>query len=109
LVSAAWIEESVRVQVPATMPLAHPESGLDGRGTYGYHWWANGVLASGERKWPDAPPGTYSRSGYNNNDLFVIPERNMVVVRLGLDQEEFMITDGIYSRFLGMIGAAVTD
>ena len=109
LASTAWIDESVKVQVPVDTPLGHPESGIDGRGTYGYNWWANGVLASGHRKWPDAPIGTYSRSGYNNNELFVVPEWNMVIVRLGLDQSEFAITDETYSRFLGMIGDALPN
>ena len=109
LISANWVDESVKVQVPAGTPLGHPESGIDGRGTYGYNWWANGILASGKRKWPEAPEGSFSRSGYNNNDLFVIPEWDMVIVRLGLDQSEFAITDEIHSRFLGMIGEALLD
>ncbi|MCP5118455.1 MAG: serine hydrolase [bacterium] len=109
LIGAAWVDESVKVQAPADMPLGHPESGIDGRGTYGYNWWANGILASGKRKWPDAPAGTFSRSGHNNNDLFVIPEWGMVIVRLGLDQDEFAVTDETYSTFLGKIGQALLD
>ena len=107
LISAEWIEESVKPQVPASMPLGHPESGIDGRGVYGYNWWANGIKADGKRKWPDAPAGTYSRGGYNNNDLLVVPEWNMVIVRLGLDEDEFKITDDIYSTFLSKIGEAI--
>ena len=44
---------------------------------------------------------------YNNNDLFVIPEWNMVVVRLGLDQRDRAIGDKVYSTFLGKIGETI--
>ena len=73
------------------------------------HWWPNGTTPEGKRRWPDAPRGTYSRSGHNNNDLFVIPAWNMVVVRLGLDQREDEITSGEYNVFLKMVGAAILD
>ena len=49
------------------------------------------------------PDCTFSASGYNNNDLFVIPDWNMVVVRLGLDQNDSEITDEVYSKFLSLI------
>lgn len=106
LISAAWVDAGTCPHVPASLPL-HGLSGADGRGTYGYNWWANGIKADGKRKWPDAPAGTYSASGYNNNDMFVIPEWNMVVVRLGLDQGRLRITDKIYSTFLRKIGEAI--
>ena len=92
----------------ATRPLAE-NSGADGRGVYGFNWWANAVGPDGKRKWPGTPPGTYAASGYNNNDMFVIPEWNMVVVRLGLDQSQFKITDTIYGTFLNRIGQAISD
>jgi len=106
LISAAWIDAASSVHVPVSMPVERP-SGADGRGVYGYNWWINGVRANGERKWPDAPLGTYSASGYNNNDMFVIPEWNMVIVRLGLDQSEARINDRIYSTFLERVGQAI--
>jgi CubicO group peptidase (beta-lactamase class C family) len=106
LISASWVDAANTVQVPASMPLEEL-SGADGRGVYGYNWWVNGIKADGKRKWPDAPLGTYSASGYNNNDMFVIPEWNMVIVRLGLDQSELPITDKIYNTFLSKIGQSV--
>lgn len=108
LISGAWVEQATRVQVPASLPLEHL-SGADGRGVYGYNWWVNSIKHDGKRKWPGAPPGTYSASGYNNNDMFVIPEWNMVIVRLGLDQTEFNITDMIYGTFIQKLGQAITD
>jgi CubicO group peptidase (beta-lactamase class C family) len=108
LISEAWITEATKSQVSASTLLAH-HSGADGRGVYGYNWWTNGIKPDGKRKWPGAPPGTYSASGYNNNDMFVIPEWNMVIVRLGLDQNEFIITDDIYSNFLQKISRSVSN
>jgi CubicO group peptidase (beta-lactamase class C family) len=109
LVPADWVREATRVQVPASIPNALPSSSRKGAGVYGYHWWPNGVKPDGRRKWPDAPVRTYARSGYNNDDLFVIPPWNMVIVRLGLDQREDEITAGEYNEFLRRVGEAILD
>ncbi len=107
LISASWVEEATKPHVPPTRMLAE-RSGADGRGVYGYNWWANGIQPGGNRKWPDAPDTTYSASGYNNNDLFIIPPWNMVIVRLGLDQSsDGAITDSTYNTFLKMVGQAI--
>lgn len=109
LINADWVDEATRVQVPATIPNGHPTSTRRGSGVYGYHWFANGTTPEGNRRWPHAPLSTYSRSGYNNNDLFVIPPWNMVVVRLGLDQRESEITALEYDTFLKMLGEAILN
>ena len=106
LISAAWVDAATRAHVPASMPLEEL-SGADGRGMYGYNWWANGIKADGKRKWPDAPVGTYAASGYNNNDMFVNGEWNMVIVRLGLDQRDVKINDATYNTFLKKVGEAI--
>lgn len=85
LVPKDWVAEATRVQVPATIPWAHPESGIDGRGVYGFNWWRNGVKPGGARQFPGAPEGMFWAAGHNNNRCFVIPEWDMVIVRLGLD------------------------
>ena len=107
LLSAAWVEAATSPQVPAGMPLKG--AAIDGRGVYGYNWWANGAGPDGRRKWPGASPGTFAASGFNNNDMFVIPEWGMVAVRLGLDQEDREITDAAYGEFLKKLGEAVRD
>jgi CubicO group peptidase (beta-lactamase class C family) len=107
LIDPAWVDEATRVQVPASIPSGH--SGTDhreGSGVYGYHWWPNGIKPDGERKWPDAPEGTYARSGYKNNHCFVIPEWAMVVVWLGLDRTH-KITDREWNEFLKRTGRAI--
>jgi CubicO group peptidase (beta-lactamase class C family) len=106
LIDARWVKTATKPHVAASIEL-HPLSGADGRGTYGFNWWANGVKANGKRKWPGAPAGVYAASGYNNNDMFVIGEWNMVVVRLGLDQGSRKITDETYSTFISKIGQSV--
>jgi CubicO group peptidase (beta-lactamase class C family) len=106
LISASWVDVATKSHVPASMPLERL-SGADGRGVYGYNWWANGIKPDGRRRWPGAPHGAYAASGYNNNDMFVIPEWNMVIVRLGLDQRDSKITAAVYSTFLEKVGEAI--
>jgi len=104
LLSAQWISEATRVQVPASMPWAHPESDIDGRGVYGFNWWRNGVKPDGTRQFPGAPEGMFWASGHNNNKCFVIPEWDMVIVRLGLDGQ---VKDEVWNGFLAKVGEAL--
>ena len=112
LLSAEWVDAATTVQVPPSIPNAHPTS-TQGSGTYGFLWWPNGTRRDGTCRWPDAPQGTYACCGYNNNDMFVLPAWNMVIVRLGLDQGErhggFSITDATYNEFIKRIGNAILD
>lgn len=111
LISAAWVDEATKTQVPASTPMGSVSlSPIYGPGAYGYNWWTNGVKADGKRKWPGAPATTYAASGYNNNDMFVIPDWGMVIVRLGLDEGSgFKIPDSTYSTFLQKVGASISS
>jgi CubicO group peptidase (beta-lactamase class C family) len=109
LISAAWIDAATSVQVPAETPLGHPESNIDGRGVYGFNWWTNGVRPDGERLWPAAPTSAFAALGHNNNKLCVIPDWNMVIVRLGLDQNDVKISDAVWSEFVRLLDASRTD
>ena len=108
LLNASWVDAATKAQVPSSMPLGHSSS-ADGRGVYGFNWWVNGIKTDGNRKWPGAPAGAYAACGYNNNDMFVIPQWNMVIVRLGLDQKDCIIADEIYGKFLSRVGRAIKD
>ncbi|MGI6454028.1 MAG: serine hydrolase domain-containing protein [bacterium] len=108
LIGKQWVEQAKSTHVPGTMPLGHEQSGIDGRGVYGFNWWTNGIKPDGDRNWKDAPAGTYSASGFNNNDLFIIPEWDMVIVRLGLDQGDHAISDEEYNEFLKLIAESLT-
>jgi CubicO group peptidase (beta-lactamase class C family) len=104
LVPESWVAEATRVHVPPTMPWAQPESDIDGRGVYGFNWWRNGLKPDGTRKFPAAPGGTYWASGHNNNKCFVIPEWDMVIVRLGLDGKA---NDEVWNDFLAKVGGSL--
>jgi CubicO group peptidase (beta-lactamase class C family) len=46
------------------------------------------------RKFPDAPKDLYSASGYQGQKVFIIPSKDMVIVRLGLtDESQFDINE----------------
>ncbi|GAB5405686.1 MAG: serine hydrolase [Aureliella sp.] len=82
IVPAKWIDQATRTQVPADLPVGDTDrANVLGPGAYGYNWWTNG----GKNAMPDAPPRTYYASGLNHNLLFVVPEWDMVVVRMGVD------------------------
>ncbi|WP_277482504.1 serine hydrolase domain-containing protein [Catalinimonas alkaloidigena] len=51
LIPKEWVQQASSVQVPATLPLGHTGSGLQGSGVYGFNWWVNGIQPNGERKW----------------------------------------------------------
>jgi CubicO group peptidase (beta-lactamase class C family) len=107
LISRSWVDTATAVEVPASLPWAQPESEIDGRGVYGMNWWRNGLKANGDREWPGAPDKTFAASGHNNNRLFVIPDWEMVVVRLGLDQVDIKISSRVWGRFLELIGESM--
>jgi len=104
LISERWVTEATRVQVPATVPHGFAERAKSGPGEYGFNWWVNGIQPDGQRKFPGAPPNTYCGAGHNNNYCFVIPEWNMVIVRLGLDGSA---GDRVWSDFLAKVGESV--
>ena len=55
---------------------------LHSDGTYGGHFWLN---ANG--KFPDVPRDMYSANGYQGQRVFIIPSKDLVVVRTGLAEE----------------------
>lgn len=107
LLSQKWIEQATSVQVPASIPVGNTDrADTIGPGCYGFNWWVNGQKADGSMKLPGAPRGCYFASGLNNNKCIVIPQWNMVVVRMGEDGHP-PDKDRVYGTFLKMIGKAV--
>jgi CubicO group peptidase (beta-lactamase class C family) len=102
------VREATRAQVPASVKVADTDRrDLDGSGVYGFNWWTNGEQADGARLLPHAPPGTFLALGLHHNVLLVVPEWEMVVVRLGEDDEprdEWAALDD----FLRRLGMAVS-
>ena len=96
VLSTSWVDDATQNHVSASIPLFRdiytgpdelPSHGdIDRRGFYGYHWIVNGINAAGSRHLPDAPLGTFYRSGHHDNFVVVVPEWDIVIVRLGLDE-----------------------
>lgn len=59
---------------------ATPTNGSDGK--YGAHFWLN---AGGV--YPDVPRDLFSCNGYQGQHVFIIPSKNIVIVRMGLTEE----------------------
>ncbi|MBN1999253.1 serine hydrolase [candidate division KSB1 bacterium] len=107
LISKKWVEMAASVQVPTTIPVADTDrKDIVGPGCYGFNWWINGIKADGRYKLPGAPPGCYFASGFNNNKCVVIPDWNVVIVRMGEDGHP-RNPDLVYGTFLRMIGEAI--
>ncbi|MGB5434813.1 MAG: serine hydrolase [Maribacter sp.] len=66
LFDARWVDY-------ITKPTLHSD------GTYGAHFWLNA-----EGKFPDVPKDLYSANGYQGQYVFIIPSKDLVVVRTGL-------------------------
>lgn len=84
LIDADWVDQATTNQVPVSLSSAN----YDGRGRYGFNWWTNGIMADGKRIWQSAPPKAFAARGKCNNRCVVIPEWNMVVVRLEPPNEQ---------------------
>ena len=69
-----WVKQTVAP--PATNKLKN----------YGYQFWLNGLRKDdpSKRKYPDAPVDMYYCDGYAGQAIYIIPSKNLVVVRLGL-------------------------
>ena len=109
LISSNWIKQATSVQVSATVANAWTKSDIAGPGFYGFNWWHNGKGPNGKMLWPGAPADTYGASGHNNNKLFIVPSWGMVIVRLGLDQDDRKWTDDAQGEFLRLVGVAIRN
>lgn len=87
LISARYIDYATAVRVPASVPPFDPNAWyVDVPGRYGLNWWVNGSNARGRRLWPSAPASSFAAQGNMNNICIIIPEWNLVLVRLGMDK-----------------------
>ncbi len=107
LLSREWIKMATSVQVPGDLPVADTDrKSLAGSGCYGFNWWVNGRMPDGTLSLPGAPQGCYYASGLHNNRCIVIPQWNMVVVRMGEDGHPEQ-PNLIYGTFLAMMEEAI--
>ena len=78
LLDTSFVDKAISNQVPVS--LAYKNFDLTGR--YGYYWWTIGIRKDGTRPWPSAPNKASTAHGGGRNFCFVIPEWNMVIVRM---------------------------
>jgi len=91
VVPADWVDYA-RTPAPA-----------DERGRFGAHWWLNRGPADtpSERPFPSLPRDLYRASGFEGQQVMVIPSRDAVVVRLGMTPDEAALDlDDTVSRIL---------
>jgi len=85
LFSESWVDY-------VTRPTEHSD------GTYGGHFWLNA-----EGKFPNVPKDLYSANGYQGQRVFIIPSKDLVIVRTGLAE----YPDFDFNSFLDNILAAL--
>jgi CubicO group peptidase (beta-lactamase class C family) len=78
-----WVKETTR------------SSAADKQRHYGYAFWLNGFDAKDSTKhlFPDVPADMFFADGYNGQNVYIIPSKKLVVVRLGLrtiDENQFL-------------------
>jgi CubicO group peptidase (beta-lactamase class C family) len=109
LIARDWVRQSTTVQVPNTVPVAETDRrDLDGSGVYGFNWWINGTRADGSRLLPDAPARSFYAVGLNHNLCVVIPEWEMVIVRMGQDGKPPEGHAAVLNTFLRKLSLAVS-
>ncbi|APQ18964.1 serine hydrolase domain-containing protein [Maribacter hydrothermalis] len=71
---------------------------LNSNGTYGAHFWLNA-----DGKYPDISKELYSVNGFQGQRIFIIPSKELVVVRTGLEEQ----TDEQFNTLLKEIIASI--
>lgn len=76
------------------------------RGQYGAQWWLNAGAPGNpsDRTYPDAPTDLFWADGYEGQNVFVIPSKKLVIVKLSLSQNGEYLDD---NRFLKEVCKAV--
>ncbi len=68
---------------------------INSNGTYGAHFWLNT-----EGKYPDVPKDLFSCNGFEGQYVFMIPSKDLVVVRTGLAEEPEFDVNGVLSNIV---------
>lgn len=85
IISPKWVEY-----------VATPTNGSDGR--YGAHFWLN---AGGH--YPDVPKDLFSANGFQGQFVFIIPSKEIVIVRTGLTEDPEFDVNGFLRDILESI------
>jgi len=73
------------------------------KGQYGFQFWLNAGRDSIPPKYPHAPRDMYYADGFENQHVFVIPSKKMVIVRLGLTQHQNFDGDLFLNEILSAV------
>jgi len=76
--------------------VATPTNGSEGK--YGAHFWLN---AGG--RYPDVPRDLFSANGFQGQFVFIIPSKNLVIVRTGLTEDPEFDVNGFLRDILASI------
>ena len=106
LLSAPYLDQATTNQVPLSRPHS---TGADPAGHYGFYWWTNGHQRNGQAAWPAAPPRTFAARGAAANACFVVPEWNMVIVRLASAPEDSSASDETWNTFFTTLASAMSE
>ena len=82
-----WVEYSIRLTE-------------DSNGRYGAHFWLN----KNNVRFKDAPEDTYVMSGFQGQNVIIIPSEELIITRLAYDPEEKFDVNGFVRDVLGSIG-----
>jgi CubicO group peptidase (beta-lactamase class C family) len=83
ILPANWVKETIEPSVG------------DKQKHYGYQFWLNGFDEKdiNKRWYPDAPADMFFADGFGGQDIYIIPSKKLVIVRLGLkkiDENKFI-------------------
>ena len=67
-------------------------------GEYGAHFWLNAG-----RKYPNVPKDLFSSNGYQGQHVFIIPSKEIVIVRFGLAENPEFDVDTFLNELLSAI------
>ncbi|GMQ25053.1 hypothetical protein Aoki45_17350 [Algoriphagus sp. oki45] len=108
LIPEEFVKKALSAQVAASVPVYPGDrASVKGSGSYGYNWWVNST--DGLSRMPDAPLGVAYLSGLNHNIILVVPEWNMLLVRLGDDKNPDLPKHVVWNEFLRLVGEALID
>ena len=84
-----WVKQT------ATPPVANKLK------NYGYQFWLNGIHANNPSKriYPDVPADMFYCDGYAYQAIYIIPSKNLVVVRLGLTLDRSFNENAFFKKY----------
>ncbi|MFB4393930.1 MULTISPECIES: serine hydrolase domain-containing protein [unclassified Pseudomonas] len=77
--------------------------GIPGEANPGGHWWLNQPLPGQPTPWPSAPVDTFAALGHWGQALYIVPSRQLVIVRYGDDRDGSYRHEELLKRVLAVL------